>query len=87
MKRTPLKKVSKKRGRQLSAYSKLRKEYMTANPVCEMCHKAKATDIHHKAGRVQEMLNEVIHWASVCRDCHNYIHQHPNFARDNGWLI
>lgn len=87
MKRTPLRKVSKKRRSQLGEYSKLRRDYMKAHPICAMCNNAKASDIHHRNGRNGDRLNNTVFWVSLCRSCHTYIHDHPGFARDHGWLI
>ena len=92
MKRTPLRRISKKRQEQLKEYSKLRKAYLEENPVCEVCQKRKATDIHHKSGRGSN-TNNVDTWVVVCRTCHDRIHfganqgYGPSWARENGWLI
>ena len=39
MKRTPLRRVSKKRGKQRRAYTDIRKEYLRENPWCQVCVK------------------------------------------------
>lgn len=92
MKRTPLRRgkglrpVSRRRGNELRAYSKTRKDYLAANPRCACCGEP-ATDIHHRAGRNGKWLNDVDWWLGVCRRCHETIHKHPKYARDRGWLI
>lgn len=83
----PLRRVSKKRRKQNTLYAVLRREYLSANPVCEVCQKTKATDIHHKAGRAGRYLNENTLWAAVCRSCHEHIHRHPMLARKAGWIV
>lgn len=55
--------------------------------VCWVCVREKATDVHHKNGRHNDRLNDVEHWLPVCRKCHDYIHAHPQKAREKGWLI
>jgi hypothetical protein len=54
-------------------------------PVCEVCMKANATDVHHKAGRGKNYL-EVGTWLSTCRPCHDKIHKEPSWAREKGFL-
>lgn len=86
MKRSPLKKCSKKRSDALIVYRKLRKIYLESNPVCEICHEANSTEIHHKMGRGAN-LNRIDEFLSVCRNCHKTkVHDQPNEARKQGWL-
>jgi len=92
LKRTPLKRVSKRRAGELRHYSKARAVFLAAHPFCLCCNARnlntrKATDIHHKAGRNHAMLNDEAHWLPVCRDCHDTIHRHPAWARAMGFLI
>lgn len=87
MKRTPLRRISSKRAKQVRAYSRIRLAYLAQHKYCQCCQVMKACDIHHKAGRRGEMLNETNHWLAVCRDCHNFIHANPRIARAYGWLI
>lgn len=46
-----------------------------------------ATDIHHKAGRVGEKLNDERYFMAVSRQAHDWIHSHGKEARARGWLI
>lgn len=85
MKRTPLRRVSKKHAAALKTYSKLRKEYLREHPGCEVCTKNAATDIHHKEGRGPN-LNRADTWLAVCRPCHHEIHTRPSKARERGLL-
>lgn len=87
LKKTRLSPVSKKRKKQLADYSSIRKEYLAKNPLCHCCQKVPATDIHHKAGRWQERLNDTALFCALCRSCHNYIHGNPEWAYANLWLI
>lgn len=45
-----------------------------------------ATDIHHRKGRVGGWLNATETWLAVCREAHNWIHNHPKEARQLGLL-
>jgi hypothetical protein len=86
-KRKPIKRVSKKRGREERKYSVLRKQFLETNPECQaklkMC-RGEATDIHHVRGRVGEDFLNTDSWLSVCRPCHLWIESHPVAARELG---
>lgn len=95
MKRTPLKKVSSKRSKELRLYAKLRKEYLDANPHCQVWLKENpnataeaplATDIHHVRGRWHGRLNDTTNWLAVCRESHEKIHRNPAWAYERGYL-
>lgn len=43
-------------------------------------------DIHHKAKRGANYLNTET-WMAVSRGAHEYIHNRPSWARENGFLI
>ena len=88
-KRTPLSPRSPKQRRIEAAYDVLRKKYLEAHQMCEAhlggCS-TYATDIHHKAGRGQYMLDDTTYLA-VCRTCHQYIELHPIEAKEMGFSI
>lgn len=86
LKRTPIRKVSDKRAKEMRLYGTLRKEYMRQNPVCEVCHIKPATDLHHRAKRGANYL-KVETWMSACRVCHDHIHRYPGEARRKGYLV
>jgi hypothetical protein len=85
MKKTPLKKKSKKRSAEETEYSKLRLSYLQENHFCKAglpnCSLV-ATDIHHMNSRTNEKLNDISDWIGVCRSCHTFIHNNPQTARD-----
>lgn len=85
MKRSPIRRVSKKRQRELREYRKLTETFLK-DKACEKCGKARRLDVHHKAGRGRFYL-DVDTWMAVCRECHDYIHKWPIESRENGWLI
>ena len=69
------------------AYSKLRRKFMEEKPMCEAalhCCNGGSTDVHHKKGRGKYLLM-VSTWLSVCRQCHNYIEEHPEEAIELGY--
>lgn len=85
---TAIKPKSKKQIALDNAYSKLRKIFLTQNPMCQAhlsgCQGG-ATDVHHKRGRGKWLL-VITTWMAVCRTCHSYIHLHPTEARELGFL-
>lgn len=96
MKKSPLRrkkglrKVSAKQKGRLAEYYRKRDEYMATHPFCEM-HlmaglKFPAQDLHHKRGRGKYLCDER-YFSSLCRLCHDTIHNNPSWARKTGWLI
>lgn len=85
LKRTRLSPVSDKRKKEMTIYSALRKELLDANPICQICDKAKSTDCHHKAKRGKNYTNAETFMA-LCRGCHDRVEQNLSWARENGYL-
>lgn len=46
---------------------------------------ARATSVHHVRGRGRFLLDTKT-WLAVCEPCHRYIHDHPAWARERGYL-
>jgi hypothetical protein len=78
--------VSSKRKKKDAEYLKLRSKFLTDKPLCEVsvagCMNG-STDVHHTyAGSNREAFYLVQStWKAVCRNCHNWIHEHPGEAR------
>lgn len=88
LKRCPIRKVSKKRAKQLREYSKLRKEFLAKHPHCEIFENdctRKATEIHHMNKREGERLLDTAWWLPACRSCHQFITDRPACARASGF--
>jgi len=90
MKRSPLRRISKKRAKQSAEYLRLRMNFMFSRPFCEawcLGKRAEAHHIHHVKGRIGKMLCAVEHWLPVCAECHDKIHVHNvKEAREKGFL-
>lgn len=78
--------VSKARSKQVKLYSKLRKIHLIEVPVCEVCKSRAASEIHHKRGRIGELLNDRTHFLSTCEVCHRLIHKAPKWAAEKGYI-
>jgi hypothetical protein len=88
MRRTPLRRVSRKRAQALKIYRVSKSDYLSVHPTCEVCAESEATDIHHKLplGRGGK-LNDSSIFLAVCRVCHNRIHHDPKWAEQQGYLL
>ena len=93
MKRTPLRKVGKKRAAQMAKYRQARAAYLLEHPLCEaFCFEENprpnlATEIHHRSSREGKLLLDEAHWLPICRQCHDAIHIYRvKEARQAGYL-
>lgn len=95
MKRTRLRKVSKKKASEQAIYRKLKNDALAPGPLCEFpslngydsgCVN-RATQIHHAKGRQGELLNDQRYWWMLCMEHHRYVHDHPNQARKMGLIL
>lgn len=84
----PIAKMSDKRKDQEKIYRKKAKAYLVAHPKCEVkgCNRV-SEDLHHKAGRVGDLLTNEKYFMAVCRDHHTQIEQDPVWAKEQGYSI
>ena len=91
MKRTRIAPVSKKRQKEGSEYSRLRKEFLLAHPRC-MCEgripgcTALSTEVHHAAKRGVNYLR-VDTWRALSSHCHAWCEQHRKQAEAMGLTL
>ena len=87
-----MKPISDKRRAALAEYQTVRFQYGLAHPFCEarvLCGGwgRDATDIHHIVGLAQGgARSDPENLMSVCRECHRWIHDHPDAARARGLM-
>lgn len=43
--------------------------------------------LHHKLMRSAGGAHTPENLVDICASCHAYIHAHPNWAYENGWLV
>lgn len=82
----PIRKVSHKRAKQVAIYLKVRLEKLNEQPDCEVCGHP-AIEIHHKKGKIEELLYDKSNLLSVCRLCHQRIELNPEWAIKNGYSV
>lgn len=83
-----MRKVSKKQSANLRQYKKVREAYLEDNPNCEAKISGcsyEATEIHHKKGRIGNLLQDDTNFLAVCRNCHRWIEEHPKEAKELGF--
>lgn len=84
-----IKPFSDKKLNDLAIYRPLRDKYLGDNPTCEVhdCNRA-TTNLHHKNGRTGKLLYDTEYFMACCHVCHpQRIHENPEWARENGYLI
>ena len=81
-----IKAKSKKRAKDEKEYSRLRKEFLAANPFCAVFPSEMATQVHHTKGRGRFYL-DVSTWLPTSPRGHSEIHDNPAIAREKGWLV
>jgi hypothetical protein len=92
MKRTPMRRVSKKRAVANAIYSKKRKAFLKDHPYCFVAHELwgkllPTRDIHHMRKPRATYLNDETTWMAVSRRAHEWIENNKSEARERGWLL
>lgn len=86
--RKQINKQSAKKKKLDPLYTKLRKQYLEKNSMCQIATAectSKATEIHHSAYRGENYLG-VNTWFATCRVCHQWVHANPKESRELGFL-
>jgi hypothetical protein len=78
--------MSKARRAALKIYLKAKRRYLKEHPVCERCKTGLMVTLHHKRGRAGTLYHDARFFATLCVRCHNFVHEHPQQARLEGWL-
>lgn len=55
--------------------------------ICEVCCDARATQVHHKAGRRVPGANHPSMLLHLCLWCHTEVHSSPEWSYEQGYLI
>ena len=85
--RKPIKKRSAKMAKLMREYRKQKAVFLIDEPYCWGCDNATLSqDIHHQRGRGEYLMDKTT-WMPVCRECHRYIHDHPKWSYEQGWMI
>ena len=99
MKRTPLRRISKKRAKVQRQRARMVSEELELRPTCEVGHivwwrsdapnicLGRSSELHEpltraRGGSILDPDNTV----AICRNCHRWIHDHPEAATELGLL-
>ena len=55
--------------------------------VCEICSRARATEVHHRKNRSQGGQWTPENCLHLCSEHHRHITTHPQAAREQGWAV
>ena len=79
---------SKKSQAQENIYSQLRKAFLNKeeNKVCPIT-KDPTTDVHHKKGKIGDLLIDTRYWVALSREGHAFVEQNPIWAKENGYSL
>ncbi len=80
----PIPKQSDKEKERLKEYYVERERLLKEFPICQCCNILPSEEIHHKISRQFGIMD---HLVPICRTCHTKIHNEPEWAMENGWLI
>lgn len=69
--------------RQLAAYQRRTVPLCEIEVVCKGTHEA--VEIHHKRGRVGDLLTDEQFFVACCRYCHRFVERHREWAFANGF--
>lgn len=85
----PIPKRSEKRQRQEIAYSALRKAFLNNHPECQARISKNctflATECHHRAGRIGDLLCDDALFLACCHECHHHIENNREQAIELGF--
>lgn len=90
MNRKSIRPRSKKRAAQERDYKFHRDKYLEDHPICEAGTDGctyYAWQIHHKKGRIGNLLTDTTFFMAVCGICHEWIERNPEHAKQKGWSI
>lgn len=80
---------TEKRSKQERLYSAKRIEFLSRkeNKFCAVYPNQRATQVHHKKGRIGDLLTDERYWLAVSSDGHEYIENNPIEAKEKGWSL
>lgn len=91
MKRTPIRRRSRKESARVARYNKAREiVFERSGGSCEArtpdC-RGVSDQVHHRKGRDGDLVDDIDYLLAACWACHNYIHRHPAESYERGWMI
>ncbi len=84
---TKINRRSDKRAKQEREYIKLNKEFLEVNMWCAVYPFLRATQVHHKKGRIGKLLTDVRYFLQVSDEGHDEINRRPKWAIEKGYSL
>jgi hypothetical protein len=79
---------SVKRLKQEREYAKLRRIYLFNYPICQFSEcLSNATEVHHKKGRIGDLLTDEKYFIGLCKFHHDWVESHPIEAKEHGYSL
>lgn len=82
-----LRNETEKRGKQNREYLRKRKQFLLQNEYCAVFPWLRATELHHRAGRIGGLLTDERYFLAVSHDGHRKIEENPEWAYEQGFSI
>jgi len=80
--RSRMKRVGKRKERELGAIKAFSAAVLKRDPVCVRCSERKSTEAHHLVRKSKAVGHKSAHHpgngVGLCFACHSYVHDHPN---------
>lgn len=67
-------------------YEEAKKTFLAYRGSCERCGKERPLEVHHIRGRTSTLLIDRRWFSGICKECHNFIHQHVKTAKAEGCI-
>lgn len=84
----PIAKTSDKMAQALKVYAVQRRDFLKANPICEVFKDRPSIEVHHMKGRATiELLLDTNYWLAVSREGHQKIELNPDWAKEMGYSL
>jgi hypothetical protein len=71
-------------------YKKKSKDFRESNPICQIKSPVctgQTNGVHHKAGKIGDLLNDEKYWMAACNPCNGWIEDNDAEARKLGFKI
>lgn len=95
--KTPIKKKSESLSQAKKHYKKAREEFLSTHNSCEVkipgclipndSYSNEGMQVHHKKGRLGNLLWDKRYFLAICANCHRFITDHNEIAMSNGWSL
>ncbi len=82
--RKPVRQVSHSMKKRLVEYGKAKRLFLHDHPWCQECFTSKATDLHHRKGRLGKLLTDPMYFMALCRTCHRFYHENVSLGYARG---